>query len=414
MTAAPRTLWVATEIYYPEKTSTGFLLTKLAEGLAATGNVAVLCAQPSYERRGEQAPARDRVHDVDIIRVLHPRFNRASIIGRTLNVAVVTLGLFFRALREFKRGDVALVVTNPPLLPFAILAAAKLRGMRVGLIVHDVYPEAAILAGVLQPNGFLARIWRSANNWMFRQMDRIVVLGRDTMRLFADRMPDGTERLRLIANWADVDDVRPSDTAENALLKSLGLERRFVLGYAGNMGRVHDIGLLLDAARNLRQEAPDVHLLFVGNGAKDAEVKAVAADPNANVTLVGPMDRDEQPVFLNACHVAIMALAPGMSGVGVPSRLYNVLAAGRPVVAAVDADSEPSLILSEEEVGIQVTPGDVDGFVRAVVTMRSDPSYLQAAGERARRAAVARFGFPQTLEAYRELLGEWGWPSQTS
>lgn len=413
MTATPRTLWIATEIYYPEKTSTGFLLTKLAEGLAATGRVGVLCAQPSYERRGERAPAREVVGGVDVVRVPHPRFNRASIFGRLLNVAVVTLGIFVRAVREFRRGDVAIVVTNPPLLPFAIYAAARLRRVSVALLVHDVYPEAAVLAGVLRPKGAVARIWKLANNWLFRRMDRIVVLGRDTHGLFASRMHDGAARLRVIANWADADDVQPALPEENSLLKSLGLDGRFVLGYAGNMGRVHDIELLLAASRQLRQAAPDVHMLFVGSGAKDHEVKAAAAVPETNVTLVGPMDRDQQPIFLNACHVAIMALAPGMAGIGVPSRLYNVLAAGRPVVAAVDANSEPSLILQEEQVGVQVTPGDVPAFVQAVVNMRSDPSYLKAAGERARRAAITRFGFSQTLDAYRELLAEWDWPQQT-
>jgi glycosyltransferase involved in cell wall biosynthesis len=180
------------------------------------------------------------------------------------------------------------------------------------------------------------------------------------------------------------------------------------------MGRVHDIELLLTAANRLREAAPDVHLLFVGNGAKDPQVKAAAEQPGSNVTLVGPMDRDQQPVFLNACHVAIMALTPGMSGVGVPSRLYNVLAAGRPLVAAVDPDSEPSLVLQEEEVGIQVAPGDADAFVHAVLKMRSDPSYLREAGDRARRAAIQRFGFPNTLESYRRLLGEWNWPGPSA
>lgn len=410
MTSRPSRLWIATELYYPEKTSTGFLFTKLAEGLAVSGTVGVLCAQPSYERRGEDAPRRERVNDVDIFRVSHPRFNRASLIGRALNVAAVTPRMFFEALRRLRRGDVAIVVTNPPLLPFAVYAAAKLRGVPVTLVVHDVYPEAAILAGILEPAGALARIWRAANNWLFRRMDRIVVLGRDTYRLLAERLPDGPARLRIIGNWADADDVHPQDTAGNSLLRRLGLESRFVLGYAGNMGRVHDIELLLKAAERLRAAAPDVHLLFVGSGAKDDQVRAVAAQPGSNVTLVGAMDRDEQPVFLNACHVSIMALAPGMSGVGVPSRLYNALAAGRPFVAAVDADSEPSLVLREEDVGVQVTPGDADAFVDAVLTMRSDPGYLRAAGERARHAATTRFGFPEILDAYRRLLGEWNWP----
>ena len=411
MTVRQGTLWIATEIYYPEKTSTGYLLTRLAEGLASSGPVGVLCAQPSYEQRGLRAPPRENVNGVGIVRVRHPGFDRAKILGRLLNVIVVTLRMFVRALRELRRGDVSIVVTNPPLLPIAIYAAAALRRVPVVLLVHDVYPEAAILAGVLRENGILARIWAIANGWLFRRVDSIVVLGRDALNLVASRVPDGSARVHIIPNWADTDEVSPSAATDNPLLHALQLQDRFVLGYAGNMGRVHDIEMLIDAARHLQIEVPDAHVLFVGNGAKDSVIKSATKANVGNVTLVGPMDRSEQSVFLNACHVAIMAFTPGMAGVGVPSRLYNVLAAGRPLVAAVDAESEPALVIREEDVGVQVPPGDARAFADAVKRMRSDPSYLEAAGARARRAAIERFGFPKVLAAYTELLGGWNWPS---
>jgi colanic acid biosynthesis glycosyl transferase WcaI len=406
MNPTSRTVWIATEIYYPEETSTGYLLTKLAEGLGAQDRVAVLCAQPSYERRAARVPYRERVNGVDIVRVAHPRLNRNSLIGRAINVLTVALGVFSKALREFRRGDVVIVVTNPPMLPFAIYAAAALHRVSVVLLVHDLYPEAAILAGVLSPNGAMTRLWRRASDWLFRRVARIVVLGRDAAELIATRMPDGAARIRVITNWADVDEIRPGLPADNALLRSLGLTDRFVLGYAGNMGRVHDIELLVDAARAFRVSAPDVHLLFIGSGLKAGLVAAAGAAPASNVTLVGPRERSEQDVFLNACHISVMALAPGMAGVGVPSRLYNVLAAGRPVVAAVDPESEPARVLREYHIGIQTRPGHLDEFVRAIESMRADPSFLSEAGSRARTVAVDHFAFSQTLEAYRRLVAE--------
>jgi colanic acid biosynthesis glycosyl transferase WcaI len=412
MVPIPRTLWIATEIYYPEETSTGYLLTKLAEGLGADGRVSVLCAQPSYEHRGVQVASCERVNGVTVIRVAHPRLNRNRLIGRAINVLIVTLRLFLRALREFRGGDAVIVVTNPPLLPFAIYAAAAFRGVSVVLLVHDLYPEAAILAGILAPGGVAAQLWRRASDWLFRRVSRIVVLGRDAAELIADRMPDGVARILVIPNWADVDDVRPRSPDENALLRSLGLNGRFVLGYAGNMGRVHDIEMLIAAARALRASAPDVHLLFIGSGSKADLVAAAAADAGSNVSMLGPRQRSEQDVFLNACHVSIMALAPGMGGVGVPSRLYNVLAAGRPLVAAVDPHSEPARVLREDRIGIQTAPGDLGAFVQAIESVRSDPLFLSEAGARARRAAVERFAFARTLAAYRQALAEFGWGSE--
>ena len=399
-------VWIASEIYYPEETSTGYILTKLAEGLGTTHRVAVLCAQPSYERSGMRTPAREQTRGVDIFRVAHPGLDRSRIVGRTVNVVIVTLRIFVKAVRQLRRGDVVIVVTNPPLLPFAVRAAAIFRRASVALLVHDLYPEAAILAGVLSPRGMAARVWRGASNWLFRHVDRIVVLGRDAADLIAARMPDGAARIRVIGNWADIDVVRPHPPDENALLRSAGLEKRFVLGYVGNMGRVHDIEMLLRAARALRTSAPDVHLLFIGSGSKSGLVASAAAEPSSNVTLLGPRDRTEQDAFLNACHVSVMALAPGMAGVGVPSRLYNVLAAGRPLVAAVDEESEPALVLAEERVGVQTPPGDAEAFVRAVVSLRADPQFLREAGLRARHAATERFGFDRTLAAYDALLRE--------
>jgi glycosyltransferase involved in cell wall biosynthesis len=172
------------------------------------------------------------------------------------------------------------------------------------------------------------------------------------------------------------------------------------------MGRVHDIELLVAASRRLRQTSPDVHLLFVGSGAKSGLVADAAAEAGSNISMVGPRQRSEQNDFLNACHVSVMALAPGMAGVGVPSRLYNVLAAGRPLIAAVDAESEPARVIREERVGIDTPPGDVEAFTRAVEAARADPHALREAGARARRAAVERFGFDRILAAYRELISE--------
>lgn len=403
------TLWIATEIYYPEVTSTGYILTRLAEGLAASGDVAVLCAQPSYDRSGTRLPSAETVNEVTIARVVHPGMNRNRVLGRAINSLVVSMRMAWRAFRSLRRGDTLLAVTNPPMLPFAMYAAARLRRVPIALLVHDLYPEAAILAGIIAPGSMVARIWTFATTWLFRRADRIVVLGRDAAELIASRMPDGEARIRVISNWADADEVRPEPAEDNPLLHAEGLAGRFVLGYAGNMGRVQDVELLLAAARKLSAAAPDVHLVFVGSGYKAPLVAAAASEPDSNVTLLGPRERSEQHLFLNACHVGIVALTAGMSGVGVPSRLYNLLAAGRPVIAAVDHDSEPARVLREEGVGVQTTPGDVEEFVKAVLDLRADPHFRREAAERARRAAVERFGFGATLAAYHELLSPLGW-----
>jgi glycosyltransferase involved in cell wall biosynthesis len=403
-------LWFATELFYPEATSTAYILTKLAESLAKWGPVGVLCAQPNYELKGQTAPRVEVVNDVEVFRVSHPKLDRAGILRRLVNLVVVTVQLFAKALLQFRRGDVVVVVTNPPALPFAILFAAKARGVSTVLLVHDVYPDAAVISGLVRADRSIVRIWRRANGWLLRHVDRVVVLGRDARELVCTSLRGRREKVRLIENWADSDLVFPVAIQENGLVRELGLEGRFILGYAGNIGRVHDVPTLLGAAERLRMDCPDVQMVFVGSGAKEADVRVASSRPGANVTFVGPLPRERQQEFLNACHVSILAMAPGMAGVGVPSRLYNALAAGRPLIVVADKDSEPARVVSEEGAGLQVDPGDITSLVAAIRKLKSDPIALAEAGRRARRAAVKRFSFSSVVDSYRALLGELGWP----
>jgi glycosyltransferase involved in cell wall biosynthesis len=403
-------LWFATELYYPEATSTAYILTKLAESLAKWGPVGVLCAQPNYELKGRTAPRVETVNGVKVFRVSHPKLDRAGILRRLVNLVVVTVQLFARALLQFRKGDVVVVVTNPPALPFAILFAAKVRGVVTVLLVHDVYPDAAVISGLVRADGFVVRLWRGANGWLLRHADRVVVLGRDARELVCTSLRGHVEKVQVIENWADSDSILPASIHENELVRELGLEGRFILGYAGNIGRVHDIRTLLDAAERLRIDCPDVQMVFVGSGAKEADVRVASSQPGSNVTFVGPLPRERQQVFLNACHVSILAMAPGMAGVGVPSRLYNALAAGRPLIVVADKESEPARVISEEGAGLQVDPGDVPSLVAAIRKLKSDPIALVEAGRQARRAAVKRFSLSNAVTSYRALLGGLGWP----
>lgn len=399
-----RTFWIASEIYYPDLTSTGHLLTRLAEGLARDHRVAVLCAQPSYDRTGHEAPSRERKADVEIVRVAHPRFDRRRIHGRIVNIVFVTLRMWWAGLRAFRRGDIVMAATNPPLLPYALSLAAKLRGARLALLIHDVYPDAAINAGVLKRRSLSARLWLAASKRLYRAADRIVVVGRDMAEVIGARTGDGTSRIVVIPNWADLDEIAPHAPTENALLRSLGLTSRFVVGVVGNMGHLQNVEMMLESAKLVAERDPDVHFLFVGDGSKQSLIEEAAARPGSNVTTLGARPRAEQSDFLGACNVAAITLIPGMYGIGVPSRLYNALASGRAIITALDKAAEPARVVLEEDVGVQVPSGDPTAFAEAVLALRHRSDYLLAARTRARAVAEKRFSYSLALEQYRALL----------
>jgi len=408
MTRPPR-LWVVTEVYAPQETATAHILARVAGGLAADGPVSVLTAQPTYERRTERLPGRESLDGVDVHRLWSTRLDKDVLPLRVLNLVTATVSFFVAACLRVRPGDRVLVVTNPPTLPFALAVACRLRRARLLLLVHDVYPEVLVAAGLLGAGSLSARFGVAATRWLYRRADTVVVLGRDMEELVRSKVggPSGTgtgPTVVVVPNWADLDDVVPETRDGNALLTRLGLADRFVVGLAGNIGPLNGLETLLDAADLLRDD-PSVAVLVVGSGGRRNWFEAeVARRGLANVTVVDRVPRAEASGVHAACDVALVSLGPRMLGVSVPSRLYNVLASGRPVVVVADPRSEPALVVAEEGVGWVVTPGD-PGALASAVREAAASGDLAAMGVRARRGAEERYSFAAVLDRWRVAAG---------
>ncbi|MBN1814658.1 MAG: glycosyltransferase family 4 protein [Anaerolineae bacterium] len=402
----PGQVWVISELYYPEDAATGHYMTGIAEGLAQEHSVNVICAQPNYAKRGMRAPVRETHNSVRIERCWATRLDKNNFVLKAINVLSISLSIFFMALSRIRRGDVVLVVTNPPLLPFVVAAVCRMRGARCVLRIDDVYPEAMIHAGVVRPGGVAARAIDWLTGRLYLSVDRIVVLGRDMGGVVTRKLGERSNRVVVIPNWADLGSVVPEPRFQNTLLAELGLIHKFVVEYAGNIGPLQDIENLLTSALRLR-EVEDIHFLFIGSGKMLPWLtQAVKEAGLTNLTILGQRPRSDQSSFLNACDTAIVSLVPGMAGVGVPSRMYNVMAAGKPVIAAVDSDSELALVVREEQVGWIVPPGQPERIAEAILEARAHPQRLVEMGTRARSAAEAKYSSRRVLDFYRELLGD--------
>ena len=208
----------------------------------------------------------------------------------------------------------------------------------------------------------------------------------------------------VIPNWADLEIIHPTPREENTLLKELGIEDKFVLMYAGNIGRPTDVETIVDAAELLLGE-PEFHFVFIGSGAKRKWLEMQIRDRDLkNVTLLGVRPREDQIVFLNACDVALVTLVKGMWGAAMPSRTYNVLAAGKPIIALTEPGSELARVIDEEQVGWYVTPGETDDLVAAIRQAYGDRSRLSEISKRANAAAKAKYSRETAIELYRNAL----------
>jgi glycosyltransferase involved in cell wall biosynthesis len=393
-------IWFVSELYYPEETSTGYYITKIAEGLADRFEVHVLCGQPTYSARGLRAPRRELHEGVQIERCAGTTLDKNVLLFRLINILTLSLSTFWRAVFEFRRGDRVMVVTTPPSLPFIVALASRLRGAEYLLLIHDNYPEILIAVQKAKEDSWLVRLMNSMNRRLYKGAEQIIVVGRDMKELVAAKRNGDAARIVTIPNWAELERVDPAPRESNKLLAELGLTEKFVLLYAGNMGHPNDLeSILWSAERLLPRE--EFHFLFIGSGVKKRWLEAqVKKNGLKNVTILPPRPRDDQTNFLNACDIAVISFVDKMLGVSMPSRTYNTLAAGKPMIGIADARSELAWVIEEERVGWVVPPGEAERLLEAIEAAQSQPQLLSEMGVRARATAVEKYSLKKAVADY--------------
>ena len=392
------------EVYSPDEAGGAHFMSKLAEGIGKSYNVYVLCGYPVYTARGAAVPKREVLNGVNVERCYATRFDKNIIALRIVNLLTVSVSMFFKALLGIRKQDIVLVVTTPPLLPFFISLACHLRRAKCILRIDDVYPETLIATGLLGQRNIVARFFSFMNTILYRSFERIVVLGRDMNQLVRNKLGGSDKHVTIIPNWADLDIVQPTSKKENELLRELGLTEKFIIQCAGNMGRAQGIENLFKAVEMLKDEE-DIHFLFIGSGAKRSWMEGEVRDKKLNnVTMLDQRPRSDQENFLNACDIALVSLLPGMTGAGVPSRMYNIMAVGKPFVGVMGPGAELEFVINEEQVGWFV-PADQPGkLAEAILDARSSPEILSQMAQRARSAALVKYSQPRVIKDYCELI----------
>lgn len=396
-------LWVVSELFHPETTSTGYFVTGIAEGLAGDFDVRALCSKPTYSERGQRVPRRETHAGVDIRRMRSTDFAKDWLPGRLLNMLTFSVAVAFTALLRFHRGDAVLVVTNPPLVTLLVGMAVRLKRMRAILLVHDVYPEVLHATGHIRPGGAVSNAIQRVMRWVFRSFRDIVVLGRDMEELIR-RNVGGDRRITIIPNWGDPAEVRPLARSDNPFALAYDLVGRTVVQFSGNLGRTHDIETVLEAARRLCDRS-NLRFLFVGYGGKTGLIAEAGAEL-PNILFAPRQPREMLGPMLSCSDATLIAFTDNMLGVSVPSRMYNVMAAAAPIVALADERSELAQVIREEGCGWQFRTGDVDGLCALLASIDSEEGKAEARrrGEAGRNAMLRNYTAEIVVAQFAALI----------
>ena len=369
------------EYYPPDTSATAKMAVQVAETLAKVHRVTVVAGRPSYDP-DEFYPykllRRDTRNGVLVERVGSTAYPRHEMKRRVSNYLSYLALAVPRALAI--RPDVVLAMTDPPVAGIAGAFIARLAGRPFVYNIRDLYPDMAVGGDIVRPDGWVQR-WEKMHRKALKRAARVIVLGDDMRdRILAKGV--APERVVVVRDGAT---FPPSMPAKNdPVVQEIRSGFPFVALHAGNLGFYGAWGTLLKAAEILRNE--NAALVFVGDGANRASLQASAAgSPNVRFLPFRPFE--QVPHVMMAGDVHIVTIKRGLEGVVVPSKLYSILAAGRPVLAVAPDSSDAARIVTESGCGLAADPDDPAAVAKAICELRSDSARLCEMGRRARETA---------------------------
>lgn len=397
--------------FHPDLTGTGPLVTQLAEDLVRTGHaVTVVTSLPHYGRTDihpEHQGTRGLIRESDYhgIKVWRTRVYvppSAAVFHRALNYLSFTF-LSVLAGWQAPRPDIVLAINPPITTALSAWLVATWHRVPWVLGIQDVWPDCVVQVGQLR-NPILIRLSECFERLQYRLAKKVIVLSAGMRQNLLRKGVPG-EKVAVIGNWADADAVRPVSTGRG-FREEHALDDRFVVLFAGNHGYVSALESVV-AAAGLLADRPEILFLFVGEGnAKSGLVARATQEGLANVRFLSTQPDEVLPEMLAAANLGLVTLRKTLGELNVPSKTYTLMAAARPILAAVPGDSEIAGLVDRARCGIRVPPEDPEALAQAILKASAEREALAELGLNGRQYLEAHISRQGQTALYAEVLGE--------
>ena len=354
-----RRIFFLNRYFFPDHSATSQILSQLAFHLATSGHdVHVVTSRQLYDDPVARLPVEETSRGVKIHRLAGTRLGRSGLFGRSADYLSFYVSAWRFLIVGADQDDVLVTMTDPPLLSILGVQLARRRRLRVINWLQDIYPEVASELGIPFIRGPVSTILRFARDASLRAADVNVVVG----NLMAEKLKQlgiAPERAEVIPNWCDDESIVPIGATSNPLRTQWQLQNKFVVGYSGNLGRAHEFDTILAASEHFRND-PNIIFLFIGGGHRGEElVRCVKAQELSDKFRFLPYQRDEDLKYsLSVPDVHWISLRPELEGLIVPSKIYGIAAAGRPIIAVMARSGEIASLVREHECGVVIEPGN--------------------------------------------------------
>ncbi len=393
--------------YAPEDVSGAILATELASDLITQAHqVSFITSAPSYPRgevyRGYQNTflSKQNISKVTVIRTWSYISPSKSFWPRILNYGTFSISAFLAGILA---GRPEVILSFSPPLPLGISAWLLSKIWRVPWVlrVEDLYPDAAIQAGVLR-NKAVIKFFYSLEKFLYQHATHISVISEGFKQNLISKGIDQS-KLTVIPVWADPKAVVPG-CKENAFRKEHELDGQFVVLYAGNMGHNSSLEDVL-AAAELLKDNKKVKFVLVGEGVRKAELSHIAEEKNlSNVLFLPYQPRERYAEMMAAADMSLVTLNATSSWTSLPSKTFNIMSSQRPILAITPSQSEIAAIVRDTHCGINVLPGEPHQIVEAILSVKNNPSRLEEMGVNGRAYLIANYSREKCVDLYEAML----------
>ncbi|NBD23608.1 glycosyltransferase family 4 protein [Paenibacillus glycinis] len=400
--------------FYPDFASTGQLMTTLCLHLQNEFDITVIAAQPDnveddLEKRTKLF-TKDMLEGVQIIRIRMPAVDKTNKFSRMKYISTYFLLALFVVLRQ-RRTNIIYTISSPPIIGGLIGTIGKvLKRAKHVYNIQDFNPEQAEAVSFLKQS-WVFRVAKWIDNWNCKMADHIVTVGRDMQETLTNRFSGRNGKIpsnTVINNWAEENEIVPLPKEHpnvERFLAANNLKGKFIIMYSGNLGLYYDLENIIQLTSRFKDH-PDIAFVFIGDGAvKDRMKQFVLREKIENVLFLPFQPKEYIKYSLNAADVHLVVNQKGIKGVSVPSKIYGVMASGKPILGVLESGSEACRLIVDSNSGVVVEPRDYDGIYAAIMMLYNmGEHHLQAAGLQGRRYLESNLKKEISLEKYRYLL----------
>lgn len=405
-------LLIYAHYFYPDVASTGQILTELCEGMTDTFDITVICVVPSYSGTIDEKYKTKRIYKeehngIKIIRVRVPEFQKSNKISRIKNL----LAYFFNSLLatlKIEKQDYIYTISQPPILGGVLGVLGKwLKGGKLIYNIQDFNPEQTMAVGYSK-NKLLLNTVMAVDKFSCKKSDKVIVVGRDMQETLRNRFNNKeVPKNVFINNWINEKDIYPLEQNHPRIMEfkeKYNLQDKFIIMYSGNIGLYYDLENIIKVIGEFK-DREDVIFAFVGDGTVKDKVEAYVNENNlSNVIFIPYQDKADLIYSLNAADIHWVVNAKGIKGVSVPSKLYGVMAAGKPVLGVLDEGSEARLIVEDCNCGVCIEPGNYKEISNNIEYILNNKEEIRALGLNGRQYLETNLTKEVSINKYKENI----------